>query len=64
MISEQTRNSWKDKLDTIYQAYEFATIELNDWEVNFMDSIDKTLNDGKDLSMKQSQCLTKIYERC
>lgn len=64
MISNETREKWKDKLDTIIKSLDNCCVELNKWEIEFIDSIDKLLSDNKDLSFKQSKCLNKIYEKC
>jgi hypothetical protein len=63
-ISNETREKWKDKLDTIIKSHENCCVELNEWEIEFVDSIDKLLSDNKDLSFKQSKCLNKIYDKC
>ena len=62
MISEDTRKRWKEKLETIEEANNYGCIELSEWEVGFLDSISVQIAD-KDLSMKQSLALNKIYER-
>jgi hypothetical protein len=64
MISNETREKWKDKLDTIIKSLDNCCVELNEWEIEFIDSIDKLLSDNKDLSFKQSKCLNKIYDKC
>ena len=64
MISNETRDKWRNKLDTILGASEVMQIELNDWEIDFFNSIyTKVFSENKDLSWKQSQALNKIYER-
>ena len=64
MISDETRKKWKDRLDTIIKSLDNCCVELNEWEIEFIDSIDKLLSDNKDLSFKQSKCLNKIYDKC
>ena len=64
MISEETRNNWKKKIDVIQKCYENGKLSLNDWEVEFINSVYWSFVLGdKDLSFKQSNCLRKIYER-
>ena len=64
MISDETRDKWRNKLDTILEASEIMQIELNDWEADFFNSIySRVFSENKDLSWKQSQTLNKIYER-
>ncbi len=64
MISDQTRDKWKRKLNTILKYYESNSIQLNDWELEFVDSIEKRLSEGKDLTFNQSKSLNKIYNKC
>jgi len=64
MISDETRDKWRDKLDTILGASEVGQCEMNDWESSFFNSIyTNVFANNKDLSWKQSQVLNKIYER-
>lgn len=61
MVTNSMREKWNMKLRTIQEAYEYNSIELNEWETNFISSIDKLLSDGGDLSTQQSISLNKIY---
>ncbi len=64
MISEETREKWKNKIETILGAAEVGQCEMNDWETDFMESIhNRVIYQNQDLSWKQSQALNKIYER-
>lgn len=64
MISDETREKWRIKLDTILEASDVDQIELNEWESDFFNSIyTKVFAENKDLSWKQSQALNKIYKR-
>jgi hypothetical protein len=63
-ISEQTKEGWKNKLKTIQDAYFLkGCIQLNSWEVEFVLSIEKTLQEDRELSFKQSSVLSKIYAK-
>jgi hypothetical protein len=62
-ISEQTKEGWKNKLKTVQEAHFRGCIELNKWELDFTISIDLLLNEGKELSFKQSSVLSKIYAK-
>jgi hypothetical protein len=62
VISDNTRKLWKEKLKAIEEANDYGCIELSEWEVSFLDSISIQVNE-RDLSMKQSLALNKIYER-
>jgi hypothetical protein len=62
MITYSTRQKWRYKLKTIEEANNYGCIELSDWEIGFLDSISIQIAD-RDLSMKQSLALNKIYEK-
>ena len=57
-ISKETRDGWNLKVKAVKQS-----LDLNDWESYFIDSIQRTLLSGKDISMKQSLVLNIIYNR-
>jgi hypothetical protein len=57
MISEETRNKWKSKLNHILKHQD----KLNEWEIGFIDSIDILLSKNEDISFKQSSILSRIY---
>lgn len=64
MISDETREKWKNKIETIFGASEVGQCELNEWETDFFNSIyNRVIYEDKDLSWKQSKALNKIYER-
>lgn len=64
MISDETRKKWKTKIETVMKAAEVCQIELTDWEVDFMETMQSSIiEQNKDLSWKQSQILNKIYGR-
>ena len=64
MISDETRNKWKNWLDTIIEASDVGQIELNDWESEFLNSIyTKVFAKHRDLSWKQAQTLRKLYDK-
>jgi len=63
MISDELRNKWNKKVNAIKEAIENKSIDLNDWEISFIDSIDIQLNNKKDISFKQSSILSKIYDK-
>lgn len=54
---------WRDKFETICEANDVCQIELNEWEVDFLESIEIMLSQGKILSFKQSSILRRIYDR-
>jgi hypothetical protein len=61
MITNSTREKWKMKLKTIQEAVEYNYIELNEWEEGFLDSVEKLLTGGSDISIQQSISLNRIY---
>lgn len=63
MISDELRNKWKRKLNTIKEAIDDNKLNLNDWELSFIDSIDTQLSNEKDLTIKQSSVLYRIYDK-
>lgn len=54
---------WQKKIETIQDAIEYNFLTINSWEEEFLDSIEKRLSDGKELSWKQSKILNSIYGR-
>jgi len=63
-VSKETRKKWNDKFSIIEDSMLAGTFEPNEWETDFLDSVIKTLHLNKDLTMRQSICLNKIYEKC
>lgn len=63
MITEGTKRAWRKQLSVIMEANEVCCIELNNWESEFLDSIEIQLSNGRDLSFKQSSSLRKIYDK-
>ncbi|HUT43392.1 MAG TPA: hypothetical protein VMW95_03565 [Desulfobacterales bacterium] len=63
MVSDETRKIWNEKYRDIEEAVSIGKIELNEWEDAFIDSISIDLACEKDISMRQSICLNKIWER-
>lgn len=58
-----TIEDYQKKINTIFEAERCMNIELNEWESQFLESIDIQLNDRKDLSWKQSKTLNNIWGR-
>lgn len=63
MITEGTKRAWRKQLSIIMEANEVGCIDLNNWESEFLDSIEIQLSNGRDLSFKQSSSLRKIYDK-
>ena len=63
MISDETREKWEHKIETIFEATSEGCIELNQWEADFFNSVyDRVINHKIDLSWKQTKVLNRIYE--
>ena len=52
-----------EKTELILKKESLNIISLTEWELEFVDSIETKLNQGKELSWKQIKCLNKIYEK-
>ncbi len=63
MISEETKEKWRRKLTSIAVARCSGKLTLSEWESGFIDSINTTINNDRELSFKQSSVLNKIYEK-
>ena len=51
------------KADEMISFIDNATIELTDWEVDFIDSMINWVRRGDELTERQAQTLSKIYEK-
>ena len=63
MISESRKKEWINQTQTIVESYDVQCNRLTNWEVEFIDSIEIQLSQGKELSFKQSSALRKIFDR-
>lgn len=63
MISENTRNSWDEKIKTIQEAIKRNLVNLYPSEPRFLNNISKRRQVGQDISRKQSKWLNRIFER-
>jgi len=59
---------WKPKDPKLLRSWLDAIIdeasdELNDWEKNFIDNMERTMNEGWTLSRSQEEKLEQIYAR-
>lgn len=63
MISQETRDKWEQKFDSIMVAIEVGELVPTDWEVDFLKSVGTVLDGKTDISFKQSSVLSKIYDR-
>jgi len=60
MISKNTRERWQHQVDYLEDT---GFAECSDWELSFIDSISASLDQGKELTMKQSSKLGQIFHR-
>lgn len=58
--NEKLKQKWNDQIENLT---DFHHDKLNEWEANFIDSIQIQLSNDKMLSMKQSVILNRIHER-
>ena len=63
MISEKTRDSWDEKIETIQEAMKKKMVNLYPSEPGFLCTIIKRRQAGQDISRKQSKWLNRIFER-
>lgn len=61
MSNKELRAKWEKRIQYILDK----NINLNDWESDFIDSIQIHLarSESNILSWKQEKCLTKLFER-
>ena len=58
MVSEARKTEWRHRVDYLLEN---ATA-LTTWEVEFVDSLEKWLGDGKELTFPQSRKLGEIFK--
>lgn len=59
-ISKQTRHRWNERIAYLKN---YGLNHLNYWEKTFLENIEKWIEDGKDLTFRQSSKLAKIFKR-
>jgi len=59
MISDTTRHKWRIRTDYLIDRDD----KLNDWELGFIENMDRILDRGGDLSIAQSFKLGEIFKR-
>ena len=52
----------REEISTMIADCEARQNKMTEWEQNFIDSIDKQLGDGRELSVKQLETLESIWE--
>jgi ribonucleotide reductase beta subunit family protein with ferritin-like domain len=55
--------TWVDEYLTMTEDCEHWESRLSEWERNFIDSIRTRLEEGKSLSLKQTDTLDKIWQK-
>jgi len=53
--------TYGEKLETIQEANESGNLDINDWEVTFLDSV--YFKTGPELSHKQKVAIDRIYNK-
>ena len=62
-ISTETKTRWNEKLNAIISAYDNGKIILTDYEISFIDNVEKMLSCNYEITMNQSKYLNSIYWR-
>lgn len=62
-VTTAMRERWQSKLTAIIAADDKGYIALTEWGSDFIDSITSQLDQCKDLTFKQSACLSNIYAK-
>lgn len=60
MISQETRNKWTREVEFLEES---GWDECSDWECGFIEAMSIRLEQGGDLTFKQSSKLADIYKR-
>jgi hypothetical protein len=63
MVTQETRNNWKKKIDAVNETTMKRLLILTNWEESFMWSVTERINNNQDLTMQQSIALNSIYRR-
>ena len=63
MVSQETKDKWRQKIKTIIEAKEKGLLQLNSWEIDFMFNMEWVMNHEGSLTMNQSLALNSIYRR-
>lgn len=65
MISNETREKWDNKINTIFEAIELGILKLKTYnkEDEFMDSIQIRRSKNIDLTRRQVKWLNDIFNR-
>jgi hypothetical protein len=64
VISEETRERWKTRINTLHRLYNEGKITLKPWETEFLGSIEQSfVTHGVDLTPRQSGVLAVLYGR-
>lgn len=56
-------STWADEYATLLEDCEKRSEKLTDWELGFVDSLQRQITDGRRPSQKQIETLDTIWER-
>ena len=59
MLTDATRQKWSTRTDYLIEQQN----KLTDWEIGFIEDMDRKLDSGMDLTIKQSFKLGEIFKR-
>ena len=62
-ISKETIEKWNNKSTSLMEALNCGLIFVSEWEEDFIASVYKQVTEGRELSMKQSLTLNKLYSK-
>jgi hypothetical protein len=63
LVSAKTRQMWYDRTEFLMDHLADDRIALTEWEMTFIQDIEKRLSEEKDLTLSQSSKLNEIFHR-
>jgi hypothetical protein len=63
LVSAKTRQMWYDRTEFLMDHLVDDRIALTEWEMTFIQDIEKRLSEEKDLTLSQSSKLNEIFHR-
>jgi hypothetical protein len=63
LVSAKTRQMWYDRTEFLMDHLVDDRIALTEWEMTFIQDIEKRLSKEKDLTISQSSKLNEIFHR-
>ena len=63
LVSAKTRQMWHDRTEFLMDHLLDDRIALTEWEMTFIQDIEKRLSEERDLTLSQSSKLNEIFHR-